>query len=578
MAGSEAGPLGKVGLTALYFVLGVALRQVSAADRRDGEALLRLAVCCTLPALLLKVAVAARSFIAEGSFLPIWLGCAFFNALVAASTQLLFRRTVARRADRAVLCGLPLGANLGLFAYPLIEAVFGAQGLATAALFDLPNSLAVFGFAQAVFTAGRSSPASHGGRREHADGGVYDGHWQSGSKHGHGVYIYPSSARYEGQWLHDSRHGYGVYVFPSGGSYAGSFHTGVPHGYGAHTSPEGRIKYGKFESGQLSETLDRESIDESVRNAASAATTARRVASNARESAQPLVRAVVRKLLSFPPLLAVLGGNVLGIAGVQQLPYVVDSAITPLAQANRVVVMVALGLLLDMQPRAQHVRLAGDALALKYTLSLISALLIALVLPSSLGELKPILASLVCMPVPSVYVQYAIDNSLNSSAVSLAVHTSNVISFVLLLVMSQACGMLSVGKLQHAAQQVPTTVPEDPWLSLAGASVASLAVLLSVAYGIAQRIRLVQLRYEGGTPPPPSQRRRAPLPRSSGSGPSASANGQQEQRRRRRWSLIKQGFESQRSAAAPLHWTMRARGKHRRQGVEGMRSALLKTA
>ena len=89
MAGSEAGPLGKVGLTALYFVLGVALRQISAADRRDGEALLRLAVCCTLPALLLKVAVAARSFIAEGSFLPIWLGCAFFNALAGDALRVL---------------------------------------------------------------------------------------------------------------------------------------------------------------------------------------------------------------------------------------------------------------------------------------------------------------------------------------------------------------------------------------------------------------------------------------------------------------------------------------------------------
>lgn len=109
--------------------------------------------------------------------------------------------------------------------------------------------------------------------------------------------------------------------------------------------------------------------------------------------------------------------------------------VSPLAQANRVAVMVAMGTLLNVQVQAQHVRLAGDALVLKYSVLLVSALFIALILPSALAELKPILATLVCMPIASVYIQNAIDNGVNSTAASLAVHTSNIISFALLLIL-----------------------------------------------------------------------------------------------------------------------------------------------
>lgn len=513
----------KITITAAYVVLGILLRQLHVVDRRDGEALLRVAVNVTLPALLFKVAIAARSFVSSGSMLPIWLGCVIFNAFASVASYLVFGRRVSKRADRALLSGIPLGANLGLFAYPLVEAVFGPEGLAIAALFDVPNSLAVFGLAQAVFVTGRKTPASEGGRREHADGGLYDGDWSDGKKHGHGVYSYPSGARYEGQWANDSRDGYGVYVFPSGGSYVGSFVNGMPQGLGVRTSPKGKATYGRFDQGNLSETLQRQAVNESIQNAASAAAAARRVAANAQQSALPLARAVVRKLVTFPPLLAVLGGNAIALTGVEQLPFWLDSVLSPLAQANRVAVMVALGTLLDVQVRAHHVRLAGDALALKYSVSLVSALFIALVLPSALAELKPILATLVCMPIPSVYVQYAIDNGLNSTAASLAVHTSNIISFALLLIMAAASGTITPWQ-QSNAGVAATTQMNDPWVSLSIASAASLCVLLTLAYALSQRIRLVQLRWEGGMPPPQaSKRKQRDTPPTSGGGTAASA-------------------------------------------------------
>jgi hypothetical protein len=197
--------------------------------------------------------------------------------------------------------------------------------------------------------------------------------------------------------------------------------------------------------------------------------------------------------------------------------------VSPLAQANRVAVMVAMGTLLNVHVQVQHVRLAGDALVLKYSVLLVSTLFIALILPSALAELKPILATLVCMPIPSVYIQNAIDNGVNSTAASLAVHTSNIISFALLLILAAASGKICAPWNQQSSASVATQAT-DSWVSLSIASVASLGVLLSVAYALSQRIRLVQLRWDDGMPPPPSasKQRLRSSPPLAGSGPAAS--------------------------------------------------------
>jgi hypothetical protein len=185
--------------------------------------------------------------------------------------------------------------------------------------------------------------------------------------------------------------------------------------------------------------------------------------------------------------------------------------------------MVAMGTLLNVQLQAQHVRLAGDALVLKYSVFLVSALFIALILPSALAELKPVLATLVCMPIPSVHIQNAVDNGVNSTAASLVVHTRNIISYALLLIMAAASGKICAPWNQQSSASVATQAT-DPWMSLSIPSVASLGVLLSIAYALPQRIRLMQLRWDDGMPSPPSasKRRLRSSPPSAGNGPAAS--------------------------------------------------------
>ena len=45
--------------------------------------------------------------------------------------------------EAALLAGSAVGCNLGLFAYPFSEAVWGAMGLATAVVYDLMNQVSL---------------------------------------------------------------------------------------------------------------------------------------------------------------------------------------------------------------------------------------------------------------------------------------------------------------------------------------------------------------------------------------------------------------------------------------------------
>lgn len=485
----------RLGVTAAYIGTGVALRRFRVLDRRDGEALLRFAVNLTLPAFLVRVAISAPRFAGISTLVPVWLSCAFLNAALFVSARSAFR-SVYKRKQRALMTGMPIGTNLGLFGYPLIESAFGPEGLAMAALYDLPNAFFVFGFAHSVFLSGRSLPADSGGRREHADGGVYDGEWKAGKKHGLGVYVYPSGAHYEGEWLEDTKHGRGLYTFPSGGSYLGEFTKGYPEGRGVRTSPTGKSAHGHFSQGQLAKRLTEEDTADAINAAASSAASARRVAKQYPRQ-DSLFRATLRKLCTFPPLLATVGGGALGFLGLS-IPPSVDAFLLPLSQANRAAVMVALGLLLDLSAKPEQMRVAGDALVVRYSVCIAAAGLIHAALPPSLGPCKDALAAALVMPVPSVYIQYSIDCGMDSSAASLAVHASNAISFCLLLAFSTA-----------ASFQYRFAVP------LTG--LACLVAFLSASKVISRPFQLVQLRWSGGYPPnPPSQAQRSSLrPRAS---------------------------------------------------------------
>ena len=92
-----------------------------------------------------------------GSGTPLVFGTAILaSAFVLGGAYLMYRKRPSY--DRGLLMGCLTGVNLGTFAYPFLEAVWGAEGLRLAALYDIPNGIIVFGLASGIFAAAGSHP------------------------------------------------------------------------------------------------------------------------------------------------------------------------------------------------------------------------------------------------------------------------------------------------------------------------------------------------------------------------------------------------------------------------------------
>lgn len=445
MASADASAvLARVVLTASYVAVGYAMRRFGALERADGEVMLRFVVNVTLPAMLLHTLTHTGALFGPGVPL-VWLTAAFATAAVACGGALVYRR--APRYERGLLLGAMCGANLGTFAFPFVEAVWGAEGLRLAALYDVPNALVVFGAAAAVFASEQreAKREARGAAARHDDGGVYHGEWSvtGESKQGFGVYEYPSGATYEGQWNNNQKEGFGVYRFAKGGSYAGEFRRGAFDGFGLRFMRSGGVKSGRFEEGAFVEALGMDASDAASSKAAEASKAARKAAEaskNRDESNAQFASRVIAKTLTFPPFAAMIVASVVASSGAP-LPDALCSAIQPLAAANRPLVLLTLGVLFQPRMPKLRARTAAHFLATRYACALAAAAAVAAAIPPSAGNARFILPALALMPVPSVMVQYALDHEGDAALAGCLVNYSQIASLAALA----ALGMASAG-------------------------------------------------------------------------------------------------------------------------------------
>mmetsp|Transcript_12765 Transcript_12765/g.54027 ORF Transcript_12765/g.54027 Transcript_12765/m.54027 type:complete len:469 (+) Transcript_12765:2092-3498(+) len=138
----------RVFLTISYAIFGYLLKRFGVVTREDGAAILKFVVNVTLPALLILTLTNGGNL--GGPATPYIFGVATLSgafAMLAANAAYRLRPN----KERALLIGSSTGVNLGTFAYPFIEALWGFEGLRIAALYDIPNGILVFGFAYALF-------------------------------------------------------------------------------------------------------------------------------------------------------------------------------------------------------------------------------------------------------------------------------------------------------------------------------------------------------------------------------------------------------------------------------------------
>ena len=142
---------------ALIIGLGYFLKRVRLLRAADGEVLARIALNVTLPAVVL-LNVPKATLAGSNGLLPLFPPVA--SVLTLAIGFLVFR--CQGRTDRGLSLTASVGYNIGLFAVPLVTALYGPEGVARYALADIGNVFAIFGIGYHM--AYRFSPHRQEGR------------------------------------------------------------------------------------------------------------------------------------------------------------------------------------------------------------------------------------------------------------------------------------------------------------------------------------------------------------------------------------------------------------------------------
>lgn len=132
-------------LSLTIILIGFVLKKLNIIKEDDGKGIAKLIINITLPALILTV-IPNINIIPSLLFLPlISIG---FSIFVLFISYLIFRDYPRKIKGIILMC--VIGFNIGLFAYPLIEGIWGAEGLQYIALFDTGNALIIFGVCYSI--------------------------------------------------------------------------------------------------------------------------------------------------------------------------------------------------------------------------------------------------------------------------------------------------------------------------------------------------------------------------------------------------------------------------------------------
>jgi hypothetical protein len=124
--------------------LGYFLKKVGIFKKEDSEGISRVVLNITLPCLILAT---IPKISLNSTLLLLPLICISVGFLYLLIGFFLFRPSTGNPKERGLNTMALLGYNIGLFAFPLIEGIFGVEGLQVIAMFDLGNAFVIFGMA-----------------------------------------------------------------------------------------------------------------------------------------------------------------------------------------------------------------------------------------------------------------------------------------------------------------------------------------------------------------------------------------------------------------------------------------------
>ncbi|WP_226666464.1 AEC family transporter [Metabacillus litoralis] len=129
----------------IIIALGYLLKRRNIIKERDGEGLSRIIFNLTLPCLIIVTFNGLK--IDNSLFILIFIG--FIYGIIIGFLGLFFLKKKNRKTKGMVGMMIP-GFNIGLFAYPLVEVIFGEKGITYFGMFDVGNAFIVFGLSYLI--------------------------------------------------------------------------------------------------------------------------------------------------------------------------------------------------------------------------------------------------------------------------------------------------------------------------------------------------------------------------------------------------------------------------------------------
>jgi len=129
----------------IIIAVGYAFKRWNIIREQDGEAISRIIFNITLPSLIVFT---FHNIVIEQSLLMLVVLGFLYGIIVAFLGLLLFRKEA--RREKGMLGMLIPGFNIGLFAFPLVEGIWGETGLKYFGMFDVGNALVTFGISYLI--------------------------------------------------------------------------------------------------------------------------------------------------------------------------------------------------------------------------------------------------------------------------------------------------------------------------------------------------------------------------------------------------------------------------------------------
>ncbi|MHA1148524.1 MAG: AEC family transporter [Promethearchaeota archaeon] len=142
-------------LSLIIIAIGYMIKKLNLITEEEGKGIAKLIINITLPALVLDVITSLN--LNPELFLLFFIS--FIYSLFVLSFGLIIFRNYPREIKGILLMTI-IGFNIGLFAYPLIEGIWGLEGLQHIALFDFANAFVIFGICYVI--AALFSPKNQG--------------------------------------------------------------------------------------------------------------------------------------------------------------------------------------------------------------------------------------------------------------------------------------------------------------------------------------------------------------------------------------------------------------------------------